>query len=338
MRRLVVLLGAFLPLVCGCGLSGKKSVFVDVDAIVKQESTSTQPQFKLPTPPAPMPGMAFSLPAKTEKIVRDSGGQINTSIAEIEKAQADAIRALNRRLRALYASEVARFTRDQLAAFDIYRSKAYDDANTAIRSRFVDYGNQRGQLLASLAVIVGWPDTNPTSKGDTKFMRVVQKILFEKSKKLREDIAKLDSDFSAHVDTLLSGAQGVSGQKLANVQLAIEKFRDEMNKKADAEAAKQVRATPKELDIRLAGARTTILPAIPAQTIQIPASAPMPPAPQVTFSGIGNGTEDRRRMVEQELQIWLGLNRLTLAKRGNGTPDVTDEFRAWRKTLQSDGR
>ena len=98
-RFFFLLLGLCLVL-CGC-TGGKTSVYVDVDAIVASEAPKREPSYKPPTPPAPMAGMNFTIPAEPERTVRDSGGQITTSIAEIEKIQKDAAQALNARLRAL---------------------------------------------------------------------------------------------------------------------------------------------------------------------------------------------------------------------------------------------
>lgn len=319
----------------GCA-SRLRPVYVDVDAIVR-ESSRGEANIQLPSPPPPMPGMTFSIRGRQERIVRDQGEKIATSIAQIEKAQQDATRLLESRLRALYASEIARFARERLAKVDQERTDALQSVNSPIWKAFEDYGHKRGPLMAALAVDVGWPDPNPNSRGDVSTMNIVQKKIFLRDKQLRADIAALDQAFSKQMASLMAQVQAKSEADLLAAKQAITAFQEELNKKADAEAARQVRATPKELDIRLAGARTTILPAVPAQSIQIPPGSPIPAAPQVPSSGIGNGPEDRRKMVEQELRSWLGLNRLTLARPGRGVPDETEEFRAWRKTLLSAG-
>jgi hypothetical protein len=336
MRGSIFLLGG-LSLVLGGCVGGRKSVFVDVDSIVAQETVPPEHGVKLPSPPAAMPGMSFSIPAQPARVVRDSGDRISTSIAEIEKIQRDASHALNLRLRALYETEIARFARERLAKFESNRSAAYQTANDAIYEVFQAYGKKRGPLMASLAVIVGWPDPNPKSNGDPSKMGVIQKILFLKAKGLRAQIVDLDQKFSAELNERFAAAQAQSGKDLANAYAAVAAFREQLNKKADAEAAREVRATPKDLDIRLAGARTTVLPALPGRSVKISPGTPMPPPPQVPFMGIGNGTEDRKKLVEQELQSWLGLNHMALAKRGQGAPDVTEEFKAWRKILLSGG-
>ena len=322
--------------VVGCA-PGPKPVYVDVDAILREDVPKRETPIQLPQPPASMPGMAFSIRAQPERVVHDQGDKIRTSIEQIEKSQKDAIQALNTRLRALYATEITRFARVRLAKVYQSRADAYDDVNGAIWKAFQAYGHNRGPLMAALAVDVGWPDPNPTSKGDPSNRNIAQKKTYERDKQLRADISALDAAFATQMKGLMAQVQAKSDADLEAAEAAIEAFREELNKKADAEAARQVRATPKQLDIQLAGARTTVLPAIPARTVLIAPSSPNSPAPQVPSSGIGNGSEDRRKMVEQELRSWLGLNRLTLARPDKGVPDVTKEFRAWRKTLLSDG-
>jgi hypothetical protein len=284
-----------------------------------------------------MPAQAFSIDARPERVLRDSGGKVSTSIEQIEQTQKAAIAKLKDRLSKLYEQTHRHYAADRFNEADRASAADFDAANQAIWEIFEPYSKQRGPLLSSLALIAGWPDRNPNSKGDPEKMRLIQKNNFEKAKKLRAEVAALDGQFAQDVIEYLSVAQNLSRKRLTEARKLVNDFVIQLSKRADAESKSQIRATPKELDIRLANARTTVLPAVPAQTVEIPAGNPMPPAPRVTFRGIGNGTEEKRRLVEQELQIWLGLHRFKLAKHGQGVPDETDEFKAWRKTLLSAG-
>jgi hypothetical protein len=212
---------------------------------------------------------------------------------------------------------------------------AYAAANDRIRKEILAYADERGPRLAALAVIVGWPDPNPESKGDPTKMRVIQKHFFLEAQRLRKELAVVDKDFSDKVAGIMNDAQGKFADEQAAGRLDIDKFRDDLNRNADAEAARQVRSTPKELDIRLAGARTTVLPATPPSVVTIPATAPFDAPPKVTFTGVG--LEDQRRLVEHDLRIWLALNRFSLSKSKKGAKDKTDEFLKWRKSILQAG-
>jgi hypothetical protein len=324
----IALVAVFL---IGCK-KGTERVFVDVAAILRDETPATIPSTPMPKPPPGMPATTIVLPGRPEQTIHDTGGTITTSVEQLEAAQRAAIKQLNARLRALYANEVARYARERLEAGDKVRSKAFADANRALLKEFLSYADERGPLLSSLAILSGWPDTNPESKGDPSKMRFMAKQNFLEAKRLRGEIAKTDAGFAAKAKGILASAQGVADSDLAQAQIDIEKFRDETNAKADAEAAREVRATPKQLDIRLAGARTMTLPAVPEIRYQLAASPSPRAVPQVTFTDIGNSAGERRRQVEQELEIWLGLNRYSLAQSPSGVPNRTDEFKAWQKT------
>ena len=144
----------------------------------------------------------------------------------------------------------------RLTKFEGERTKAYDAANGPIRQSFLEYGQKRGPLMASIAVLVGWPRPQPDLKGrQGGHEQGSAEGSSTRAGTLGERSLNSISSSTDLINHQFAGAQAViCGQDGRNSRRRSRLFRDQLNKKADDETAKQVRATPKDLDIRLAGA------------------------------------------------------------------------------------
>jgi hypothetical protein len=250
----------------------------------------------------------------------------------LEKQQQEALSTLERRLRDYYRLQADAFDLEQNRDREISESGLYAEANIRIRLIFEDYADQRAPRVAKLAVLVGFPDPNPTSIPPRNPLRPAAQALFDEAKQLREELARLDDDFLTAVQEILSDVviRGVALKE--DVMSRVMKFRDQMNRRAEQEAAAEVRTSIKELGLHLTEPSPLIVPGTPARTVRIPAEAPLPPPPQVPSVGIPRGLADRRRLMQNELSIWMGLNRFRLQ---NGAKDLTKDFQAWRETYRA---
>lgn len=242
------------------------------------------------------------------------------------------MRELERRLRAVYRDQTATFALEQERQVEKARTAAFDAANEKIRAVFERYGAARAPLVTRLAVLVGFPDPNPASEPPKRRLKPIAQTRFDEAKRIRAELATLESGFQGEVATILHGVTDVTAEAEAQMRVRVEQFRSALDRQAAAEAEAQVRTSVKELGLSLTDPTPLVLPETPSRVVQIPGEAPLMPAPKVPSEGIPDGPEDRRRLMERQLRIWLGLNRYRLAKGGR---DATMEFERWRQTYRA---
>ncbi|AIE85178.1 hypothetical protein OP10G_1810 [Fimbriimonas ginsengisoli Gsoil 348] len=301
--------------------------------MLKAEKVEIAPSPALPTPPKPAAAIVQRVSARPGQALRDPSHASTGSIrASIEKQQREALVALERRLRDYYRIQADAFELEKGREVDKEAATDYLEANAKIRLAFEAYGNARAPKVTRLAVLVGFPDPNPNSIPPKLPMRPVSQARFDEAKRLREELAALDAKFNAQAEQILAAVVSETAADREAMRKTIETFRNELNRRAETEAQAEVRTSVKELGLQLTEPSPVLVPGTPARQVEIPAEAPLPPAPKVPSVGIPSGLADRRRLLQHELTIWLGLNRYRLEKGGR---DATEDFQRWRETYRA---
>ena len=315
-------------LISGCESPQSKAVRIDLDRVVLAEPAGPSLDVSVPRPPASQPARTITLPGFAARIVRDPSKADPARIQRLlAQEQLDAQKRLNALLREFYRTQARAFDLDQQRSVAEREQIAYREANQKIRTAFERLAEVRGPKLARLSILAGFPDANPNSKPPIVELGNVSQARFDEAKQLREQIDALDLGFKAEAKSILQSVEEFTAQQRAAALVALELFRDELNRQAEAEAKAQVKHATDSLRLELANLPPMELPAVPSRSVTLPAEPALKPAPEVPSIGIGQSEADRRALARHELTIWLGLNRFVLS--GNG-PDKTEEFIRWR--------
>ncbi len=277
--------------------------------------------------------MSASVPGKTAMVIKDRPGASSEQVRRrIKTAQDQALKDIADRLRRFYGTEVARFELEQQKGRTAAELEAYESASVRIRQRFEEYGDKRGPIFAQLALLAGFPDPNPGSKLPDTTLTPALKKRFDETVLLREQLRQIDREFQEDVEQILSSVGDLVAAQVTAMLLRIEQFRAELDRRAAQEARDQVRDTVQELGLELVEPQDVKLSATNPQSVSILGGPAFRPAPPVPSAGILSARVDRERLLRQELDIWLGLNRFELAKAG--ARDVTSDFLTWRKKFE----
>jgi hypothetical protein len=247
-----------------------------------------------------------------------------------EAEQTKAFEELQRRLRQFYDGEIRAFTLEQRKSIQGEEAAAYAEANRKIRPIFEKWGHERAPVLSRLTLLAGFPDPGP-NPGESEPTKSKFKARKETEiKQLRLDLKRIDADFTAARKALLDTLLAKSASDQAALQVRISEFAASLDKRAEQEANAQIRQAATHLTFKLASPTPIHLPEIPPQKLTIPAERPLESPPRVPSRTSSEIKAQSRSFLEQELRIWLGVNRYTLARTKGGHRDATAEFQQWR--------
>lgn len=328
MRRSRVCL-AWVLLAAGCA-PGPTAVNVDLNRLLAKENRPEAPAPELPSPPAAGGALTSTVPGlKADFLTDPSEARTSDVAASIERQQRRARRELERRLRAVYEDEIRQFELATRRELEGARPAAYEEANRRIRVRFERYADERTPVVARLYDIVGFPDPNPKNEPPKRPLGNVSQMLFNEAAELRKKLAVVEESYERDKAAILKDAEDALSGREVEALNKVRELADRLDRQATEEANKQVRISVKDLGLQLTDSQPLALPGTEDRTVTIPADPPLAPAPQVPSGGIPSGREDRRKRMERELKIWLGVNRYRLDPKAR---DETSEFERWRKS------
>jgi hypothetical protein len=276
------------------------------------------------------------MPEVPERTLRDPSNNPHLNVTDMFRAeQRKALDSLQKRLRRFYDSEVQKFRLEQQQAIVGKEQVAYQEANNQIRVVFEKWAEERAPKFARLALVAGFPDPNPTSQPPSKPARPLDAEHSQTAKELRVDLKNIDARFHLDCNKILGAVLDKSSADQAELELSIEAFATELDKKAEQEARAQIRNAGSQMEFQLSEPAPISFPESPRHSIQISTESPLEPAPQVPSSGILEGVADQRRRVESELRIWAALKRYQIAQTPKGARDATQEFQLWRQQYGS---
>lgn len=311
----------------GCQGPRPAQVYVDLDRVASEE---TKPE---PTPP-PEVALAFAarsvtlaaLPATTttDRLIE----RLRQAKDLIAASRHQSIESLNALLKSVYLAEAEAVIARNAHSTQPDRVGIFANALARLRAVFVDYGRERGPLLAQLSIHARTTDlaASPIPSDAT----AIEAYNIQQANLVRGEIRKIDARYEARADQLLAEAQKEIDAQLRVLQGQAEREREEAERRAKEEARRQLSETQLDVDNAVESLIPPSLPAVPAESVTIPAGRSLGAPPTFAPTPVFGSLEQRRRILDQQVDIWIKSTGRRRASKATGARNATDEFLQWR--------
>jgi hypothetical protein len=238
------------------------------------------------------------------------------------------IAALASMLKQIYLAQakdrIDRMAHDQQPETDAIIDSVLAD----LRALFERYGEERGPLLAHLNALARSNDLadEPIPSGADR----IESSRIEKANTLREQIRQMDSAYDQQAQTLLDAAYAKIGEEIRKLQIQADQIRVAAAAKAQAEAESKATKTETAINVELKDLVPDALPAVPSRQVVVPGSPSLPKAPTDKTDAIFGSLEERRRLIDREVDVWVKTTGRQRASSAAGARDATEEFLRWR--------
>jgi hypothetical protein len=276
-----------------------------------------------------LPAQTVSVPAVAPRTVVVEGTTGVKAQALLEANRKKAVAELTSLLSRRYVREAERAGDRLIRELDPKRKAAYLSAQNAVQAEFDTYAEQRSPLVARLTSIVGFPDPNPNSIPPAATTPPFALKRLTEAANIRKQMATLDANYESKITDLLSKAGNQYNVDLAAVQKQVDADRAAAMKRAESEAVTEAAKTYQALRPILLGPATVDLPGEPAQSLELPAVPAPNAAPDIRERTLS--TEQRRVILQAQLDMWIKLNGYELVKSPQDGKDMTAEFVKWRQ-------
>lgn len=321
MPRSSLLLGLLL-LAVGCGTSDRELVYVNVDQIpASLVSIESPPSAKIPE----LPSSSAGIPALPERSI--SLGDIEARVKRAQAVIAENRRAaqiqIARELKESYELDLAREFRAKRDALNQGKDDEFVAVTNALRDRFMTYANQRGPLVARLALLADFPDSDPRSLRPSDPKQRIEAERIAEAKSMRSKIAALDQTYRVETDSFLAAVDVRYRGRLGELERELEAGRKAAEIRAEAAARKQLQDAVAISSI-LEKQTITNLPSEPSRSVTVPGSSKGLDVKVKSHSPLPSVLSN-----QDELEVWAATHNYTLTK-GKGR-NATQEFLKWRK-------
>lgn len=320
-------------LAAGCA-PPRQRVYVDVERVVREETRL--PDWSEPAQDLSLPQIvgAGSLDAVPGQSLANFEVTARLAVARRIMAQhrATALTHLRARLFASYSRQVERMKAEGNAKIVRESQALLDTALKAISQEIDGYADERWPAMNRLALLVGFPlppKTKLREPGDSPSQQRRHEEALALYKQLEDAEARFESRVAAHYDAYFAQ---LSKLRLDLGVEVIEKL-DQYEKLADREARRTVEAVNDSIEVSLLDASKINLPALAAKRgnvnepgTHLPKSLNEPKASSRIIS--------TREEVEEDLAVWLGINRFSLGPRTLAR-DETENFIKWRQSYRT---
>ena len=325
---------AALALLClaGCA-SPKTTVWVDTDQVFREAPAPVRTSVPSPKPPGPLPPATFTIPGRPAEVLTGrSSATPNRTVSATAGQEEQALKALQRRLEAIYARQANFYEAEQRRLLGDPEKQAFEQIRPQLLAAFQKYGHERMPVFLKLISLVGFPDPNPHNNPPPAGLRPVPLANWQQANALRDQLEKMDTAYSQEATALLAQSARLADQKRLELLKKVDAFRRQMMERAVTEAANPLRKSLTSVDLTIGGDAPIQVPATAPVTVTIPGLPAMNPLPKVEFEEDLLSDSARKREIKHDLEIWLGINNLTLAPQPRkGVPDRTSEFSNWRR-------
>jgi hypothetical protein len=304
---------------------------VDLEGIVRRERIKVAPLPELTNArPVVIPAETIVLPRSPGVLILDKAeGKIDAARKLIEAARESAIRTLSRRMGSIRGEEIEAAKLKELEKLEqehvAYLNSVYDQ----LFAIFEEYAQKRGpKSIREIVLEVRKPDLYASRGFPTKFSEQQQQELAQ----VRAAIKELDADYDRRATALLDQAEVKLSGEIAALQARFETQKANSMEQAATEARRSVEKSMLSTDLNLGQNRSVRVSDIPSSTVTISGSTPK----TGTIEQLSNLPifDERafRGSLNQQLEIWLKIQGLTLAKSRSEAIDATREFDQWRLT------
>jgi len=321
-----------LLLLGGCA-APKSLVWVDTDQVLHSSQPPAAPSPSLPKPPGPTPAEVFTMAGRPAEVLTGRGAAtINRTVAASEGSEEEALRALQRRLEAIYTRQATYFEAEQRQLLGDPEKEEFEKIRPQLLAAFARYGEARMPIVLKLVSLVGFPDPNPKNLAPPESLKPVPLQKWKQANDLRNQLAKLDAGYSEQATALLAESAHLADLQRLTLLQKVDEFRKRMMDRAQQEAANPLRKSLTSVELTIGGDAPIHVPATPPAVVTMPALPAMEPAPKVEFEEDLSSESARKQQIRRELDIWLGIHNLALApSKKAGVPDRTSEFSNWRR-------
>ncbi len=315
-----VLLGA-------CGRPSRV-VFVDLDAIANKQGMPLA-EVNIPAPPPPRQAYTRSVFGFAPKILPDPGSAPQQNVEEMFKAaQAKAQNQLLQSLRELNQRKLAELQAQQAATVSQADPAVNRQINEKIDQRFHAWADERAPVIDELSWLTGFPlPSQPlpsTGPGSLPAYRQ------DRAKALQQKLKEIDARFKADTDAIYASFRSEQAAERAEARKALEAETADLTRRAETMVTGQIRSAVSKLRFLLSGSAPIVIPGNPAARVTIPAEKAFGGLPPALSDGILEDAGTRKRLLEDQLRIWLAVKEYTLAPDRRGHRDATGEFETWR--------
>ncbi len=316
-------------LISGCASTQPALVYVDVDTVIGREHAADLRVPKAPSPPSPLAPAVVTQKGLAATTVTDRTIQrLQAAKKFIQQNRDESIQSLGRMLRRVYLARADDEITRQQKASQPARDDIYSAAFDKVRDLFVAYGLERGPPLAQLNILADGTSLKPLAIPIDA--TTTRRSRMEESNRLRKQIRDLDARYDAQAQVLMQQAQQEIDAELTRLQALAGKQRLEAENLAYQEAAKTVTKRQSNLDVELQHMVPTQLPAMAGHTVAVPGTTSLPAPPQRTDRPIFGSLEERRRLIEREIDIWIKTTGRRRSAGSAGAENGTDLFLQWR--------
>lgn len=324
------LLAIIALLLSGCAATQPDRVYVDLDRALAGEQTLDMampplPQPKAPSPPSIVKQQGLPATSTTDRTIE----RLEAARRLIAENRGRSIASLSAMLKRIYLAQA----NDEIAKRDKDVQPEHDTILAAalgrLRDLFEEYGLERGPLLARLNILVRNSDLADQSVPENA--DAITKANVVAANKVRVQLRALDERYNGEATRLLAEAQKEIEGELATLRAEAAKTRTAAEQKAVSEAESKANQTEVSLDVQVKQLVPSSLPAVAPRQVIVQGSAPMPPPPTDKQKPIFGSLEQRRQLLDQEIDIWVRTTGRIRTKPGTkGSRDATTEFLQWR--------
>lgn len=322
-------------LLSGCASPQPESVYVDLDRAVLAARGPETRGTPLPQPPAPSPALTVDQPGLSAITSRDlTRDRLEAAKRLIAENRRTSIQALSAMLMRVYLAEAEDQKAVEERGSQPARAAIVDQAFADLRTLFEAYGEQRGPPLAHLNVLARTKHIDLEPQPIPETADGIRQRLIGLANDEREFIRGLDAEYDAAADALLARARKDIADALAALDAADTARRRGASAKATREAESKAAETQSQLEVQLTQLVPSTFPAIPPHRATVAGTAPLPPAPVDVSKPLFGSLEQRRHLLDQEIDIWIRTTGRRRSMQARGVRDATELFLQWRSAHQ----
>lgn len=320
-------------LALGCA-PPKERVYIDIDRAWLESPEVLPSVGTLPTGNS-LPAISGSSSLKAVQAQSLANTEVNARLAAarqiMARHRAAALTHLRARLFASYSRQVDRLKAEGNARILSEAHTLLDAALESISAEIERYASERWPAMNRLALLVGFPlppKTKLREPGESLIEQRRHQEALALYRQLEEAEAKFESRVAGHYDTYFAQ---LSKLRLDLGVEVVEKL-DEYEQLADQEARKTVESVNESIRVSLLDASKISLPALSARTSSV--SEPKVTLPNdLNEEGKSSRIISTREEVEEDLSVWLGINRYSLGPKVMSR-DETENFIKWRQSYR----
>ncbi len=316
--------------VCGACDAPKELVYVDVDRALAASSDSI---LALETVSVPfwnqLGGASSKMSAKPSISLSDSGVEkrLADARAEIEKQRADALELLSKQVFESFLRDVERFRLKSNSEIESSLRVSLESSTDQISILLKEYAAQRWPSVNRLALLVRFPLANV----EDVMLEGTSKIIQNRNSEVRtlyKKLYDLSIEYQKKVEVVFSQLSSAAAQSRLGLGLQVVEMLDEADRKARLQAISAISGVNKDVLVLLATQNLVQSPALSESVVEIEASS------QNLLTPFGVKPDSpaiisKRKEIEADLKIWLGIHAKQLAKTRGIAPDETEMFIEW---------